>query len=254
MIKFFRRIRYDLMSENKTGKYLKYAVGEILLVVIGILIALQINNWNEKRKDKIIENQILEEMLVSLKSDKATFKMLEKRLMDKDSAIQKILDLREQGELPFGKSFGGLMGIARQKIVFSYDRSPYESLVSLGINKISNKELIIVINKYYTQNLPRSVKFMESIEEQYLPKFEKAQEEAIKRGVLKKLFVKRGGETKWSILYQTNPNRLLEDDDYYQSMIDQFQYMENSLGRLRNLIRHNAKLIELLEKNKRRIK
>lgn len=50
MIKFFRKIRYDLMEKNKTGKYLKYAIGEILLVVIGILIALSINNWNEQKK------------------------------------------------------------------------------------------------------------------------------------------------------------------------------------------------------------
>jgi hypothetical protein len=50
MIKFFRKIRQKLLSENKFSKYLIYAVGEIILVVIGILIALQINNWNEKRK------------------------------------------------------------------------------------------------------------------------------------------------------------------------------------------------------------
>jgi Family of unknown function (DUF6090) len=50
MIKFFRKIRYDLMEQNKTGKYLKYAIGEIVLVVIGILIALQINNWNSQQK------------------------------------------------------------------------------------------------------------------------------------------------------------------------------------------------------------
>lgn len=52
MIKFFRKIRYDLMEQNKTGKYFKYAIGEIVLVVIGILIALSINNWNEARKIK----------------------------------------------------------------------------------------------------------------------------------------------------------------------------------------------------------
>ena len=52
MIKFFRHIRKDLMEKNKTGKYLKYAIGEIILVVIGILIALQINNWNESQKDE----------------------------------------------------------------------------------------------------------------------------------------------------------------------------------------------------------
>jgi hypothetical protein len=50
MIKFFRKIRQNLLMENKTGKYLKYAIGEIILVVIGILIALQINNWNENQK------------------------------------------------------------------------------------------------------------------------------------------------------------------------------------------------------------
>ena len=62
MIKFFRKIRYDLMEKNKTGKYLKYAIGEIVLVVIGILIALQINNWNENRINKKKENLLLTEL------------------------------------------------------------------------------------------------------------------------------------------------------------------------------------------------
>lgn len=57
MIKFFRKIRQNLLMENKTGKYFKYAIGEIVLVVIGILIALSINNWNEKRKTR--DNEII---------------------------------------------------------------------------------------------------------------------------------------------------------------------------------------------------
>ncbi|PQJ76349.1 hypothetical protein BTO16_10555 [Polaribacter glomeratus] len=57
MIKFFRKIRQNLLMENKTGKYFKYAIGEIILVVIGILIALSINNWNEERK--IRENEVV---------------------------------------------------------------------------------------------------------------------------------------------------------------------------------------------------
>ncbi len=65
MIKFFRKIRKNLLSEGKTGKYLKYAIGEIILVVIGILIALSINNWNENRKETNYEQKILKE----LKSD-----------------------------------------------------------------------------------------------------------------------------------------------------------------------------------------
>ena len=73
MIKFFRKIRYDLMEKNKTGKYLKYAIGEIILVVIGILIALSLNNWNENRKNKIYEKDLLENMLGNLKLDSITF-------------------------------------------------------------------------------------------------------------------------------------------------------------------------------------
>jgi len=51
MIKFFRKIRYDLMEKNKTAKYFKYTLGEIILVVIGILIALQINYLNQKSQE-----------------------------------------------------------------------------------------------------------------------------------------------------------------------------------------------------------
>jgi hypothetical protein len=58
MIKFFRRIRKNLLSEGKTGKYFKYAIGEIILVVVGILIALSINNWNDERKNRQILNSI----------------------------------------------------------------------------------------------------------------------------------------------------------------------------------------------------
>ena len=56
MIKFFRKIRQNLLSEGKTGKYLKYAIGEIILVVIGILIALQLNNLNDSHKINKEEN------------------------------------------------------------------------------------------------------------------------------------------------------------------------------------------------------
>ncbi len=70
MIKFFRHIRQNLIMENKTSKYFKYAIGEIILVVIGILIALQINNWNELRKNDantvLMLKQLREENLSNL--------------------------------------------------------------------------------------------------------------------------------------------------------------------------------------------
>ena len=67
MIKLFRKFRQNLIFEGKNGRYLKYAFGEVILVVIGILIALQINNWNDNRKDRIIEKEILTELIALLK-------------------------------------------------------------------------------------------------------------------------------------------------------------------------------------------
>ena len=59
MLKLFRNIRQNLLSEGKTSKYFKYAIGEIVLVVIGILIALQINNWNSNRLENLEEENVL---------------------------------------------------------------------------------------------------------------------------------------------------------------------------------------------------
>lgn len=69
MIKFFRRIRQQLLNENKTSKYFKYAIGEIVLVVIGILIALQINNWNEERKENLKAKGYVEKLINDLVAD-----------------------------------------------------------------------------------------------------------------------------------------------------------------------------------------
>ena len=69
MIKFFRKIRYDFMEKNKTGKYLKYAIGEIVLVIIGILIALSINNWNANRKLKSEEQNLLKDLRIEIKNN-----------------------------------------------------------------------------------------------------------------------------------------------------------------------------------------
>jgi len=70
MIKFFRKIRQNLLSEGKTGKYFKYAIGEIVLVVIGILIALTINNWNQNRLTKNLESQYYNRLLDDVREEK----------------------------------------------------------------------------------------------------------------------------------------------------------------------------------------
>ena len=69
MIKFFRKIRQQLLEEHRFTKYLLYAIGEIVLVVIGILIALQIDNWNEERKNTEIKKSLVENLIADLNMD-----------------------------------------------------------------------------------------------------------------------------------------------------------------------------------------
>ena len=82
MIKIFKNIRQQLLSDGKTKKYLKYAIGEIVLVMIGILLALQVNNWNEDRKNSIEELAILEGLdknLILAKKQSETLVSAEKK-------------------------------------------------------------------------------------------------------------------------------------------------------------------------------
>ncbi|WP_242083053.1 DUF6090 family protein [Aestuariivivens sediminis] len=73
MIKFFRHIRKQLLSESKFSKYIIYALGEIILVVVGILIALGVSNWNENRKERYRAHSVLEHLSNEIKQDSVYF-------------------------------------------------------------------------------------------------------------------------------------------------------------------------------------
>ena len=91
MIKFFRRIRQKFIDERNLKKYLIYAIGEILLVMIGILLALQINNWNQTNSDKRIANDYLTNLLTELSSDLNYFEQLKARNVVQKSYLDEIL-------------------------------------------------------------------------------------------------------------------------------------------------------------------
>ena len=105
MLKFYRRIPQKLLSENHFSKYLLYALGEIVLVVIGILIALQINKRNEYEKNKAFEKEILEQLSAHLIKDKLTLKDVSSNFDAAVNSTQKILGShwspREQDSLKY---------------------------------------------------------------------------------------------------------------------------------------------------------
>ena len=93
MLKFFGNIRKSLLNEGKTGKYLKYAIGEIVLVVIGILIALQINNWNENRKLENSKETLMFALKKELLINQETLERYTLELYDSNSKFNKVLNV-----------------------------------------------------------------------------------------------------------------------------------------------------------------
>lgn len=91
-MKFFRRLRLNLLQQGKTTKYLKYALGEIALVVIGILIALSINNWNESRQKKKVLNNIYDVVAEDLEKDASEVAMVLAFMEDRKLLFEKILN------------------------------------------------------------------------------------------------------------------------------------------------------------------
>tara|TARA_R110000851_G_scaffold7469_1_gene28922 strand:+ start:13405 stop:14148 length:744 start_codon:yes stop_codon:yes gene_type:complete len=99
VIKLFRNIRQNLLNEGKTTKYLKYAIGEIILVVIGILIALSINNWNQNRLDSLERKALITKLHVEFKENKKAinnYRMAEEQAMNSSIALMNLIGLPEE--------------------------------------------------------------------------------------------------------------------------------------------------------------
>ena len=149
MIKFFRKIRQNLLTENKLSKYLIYAIGEIVLVVIGILIALQINNNNSFKEQRKVE----QEYLISLQSEFETnLNKINNSIQENDERIQalemlltlfdkNVLDTVSQ--LTISKKFNSVFG---NEIYYFPSTGVLSDIISSG-------KLNIILNKKLTQHL-----------------------------------------------------------------------------------------------------
>lgn len=142
MLTFLRKIRKSMVKSRNVRRYLLYASGEIVLVVIGILIALQINNWNEWRKDRIKEREVLENLAESLESNTIELQGLIRINERCTQASELILNVFDE-KLPMVDSLKNYFGYALS-IEDSGDQLSlvgYESFKNSGLDIILNKEL-----------------------------------------------------------------------------------------------------------------
>jgi len=140
MIKFFRKIRQNLLSEGKTGKYLKYAIGEIVLVVIGILIALQINNWNEGKKQRNLEVKTLSELQSAFKEDLKDLNFNLNFHKKGLKACEQLIHAFDQS-LHYHDSLDQYFGQYSNITVLVHNTGAYETLKSRGLDIIENDTL-----------------------------------------------------------------------------------------------------------------
>ena len=111
MIPFFRKTRKKMADDNKPIKYMRYAIGEIVLVVVGILIALSINNWNEERKNDVVRRNYYLQILQDLEKDKIN---MEKRILRTDSLLvnyQSYEEIFKEPDLPIWEIFSGMSSL-----------------------------------------------------------------------------------------------------------------------------------------------
>lgn len=140
MINFLRRIRRNMMTEKKSDLYLLYALGEIVLVVIGILIALQIDNWNAMAKERSVEIKILQEIQNNLEHDLVEIRS-DIDIMDSvNTAINDINRFIMTDSIP-SEAFYYDMAKIRVNPHFDPNKSGYNLLVSKGVEIILNDSL-----------------------------------------------------------------------------------------------------------------
>jgi hypothetical protein len=150
MINFFRKTRKKLADDNKPLKYARYAIGEIVLVVVGILIALSINNWNERKKDQILEIKILSEIKENLLSDFVDHNEHAAYLSRVVGSSQIILDHLNNG-LPYHDSLAIHFAWLPMAANFDPINSGYDLWLSEGVNIITNDSIRLGISKIYGQ-------------------------------------------------------------------------------------------------------
>jgi len=161
MVKIFRKIRFELMENNKTGKYLKYAIGEVALVVIGILIALQVNNWNEERKFKKEGALIKQELYTEFLDNRTVLKERIMALEDANRSVRKVLSY-------VNKDYETLQEVNMDSLISSSLKyGNYNPSNSTILELIGSGKLSLITNKLLKKNLYNWLQLLKDSDEDF---------------------------------------------------------------------------------------
>tara|TARA_R110001592_G_scaffold133422_1_gene348667 strand:+ start:6205 stop:6930 length:726 start_codon:yes stop_codon:yes gene_type:complete len=140
MIKLFRKVRQKMLNENKFSKYLLYAIGEIVLVVIGILIALQIGNLNQEKRDRDYEIKMLSEIEKGLRLDLSNLQEHFEAYTTLGNTVDHFTNLTND-HVVFDDSMLPKLWKLNLGRYLQFNRGPYDALKSSGIDRVSNDSI-----------------------------------------------------------------------------------------------------------------
>ena len=205
MITLLRKIRKSMLASGANRKYIFYAFGEITLVVIGILIALQINNWNTEKIQSNEEREILEEIRNTLQIDLDKFKswyanaqVIEQRII----LLQELIESHEVVDT-VEVLFGAVYGI----LTFKMNTASYEELKSRGFNLVSEDHIRRLIIKIYDTHY-KAVEHTNFIENNVILE------------ALRPYYLKNFTDIRFSKSAKPKHLELLLSDDYFHNLVD----------------------------------
>tara|TARA_R110000765_G_scaffold98045_1_gene184300 strand:+ start:3470 stop:4219 length:750 start_codon:yes stop_codon:yes gene_type:complete len=170
MINFFRKIRKKLADQNKPLKYLRYALGEIVLVMIGILLALQVNNWNEARKNQQELRNFLQGIVVDMKRDIRQVEIVNEELKEENERIKSFLNLDDYSGFTRDSLEQSLETFNFQ---MDYKINSFYMLRDSGITEYGKYEEVVTMIQYYYEDV---IPYYNNIEETMVKSVQKSDE------------------------------------------------------------------------------
>lgn len=245
MIKFFRAFRKKLAAEKKVSAYLRYAIGEIILVVIGILIALAINNRNENRKSQEKIDNYFEKMLVEMNQKKDWLKNYQKGNLKFNQDVERIAHItanKNQDSIPVLKSLLGSLTVAGDpNISFPVLDEFYNQDLQVGIKNDSLKiylERLLDLRLFRGQYSDFAVdQYVTNIEPFYIKHINYSQTAT---NNYHEEFVDKGPNTNYENLFYSM--------EFWNIIALKLDTNSHTAGILENLIDTITQIIELLEK------
>ncbi|NVJ85114.1 MAG: hypothetical protein HWE09_00760 [Cyclobacteriaceae bacterium] len=241
MISFFRKIRQKLLQQNRVSRYLAYALGEILLVVIGILIALQVNNWNEnlkiREKEKLFLERIKEEALWNIDILDNQIKIYQQNASNLDSvafALNNDLPKNEHLRIPASPFFISAWRLRN---------SAYTELVSSGslgiLSDIKLREILdeaasfqsitIQTLNYWRDMSVADINLFQPyrIQEIFITNGDTTQNMSLDYDRMKGQSEVIAGIQFWSLANRKFAGGILEFREYFQNILDRIECLEN---------------------------